>query len=139
MPSSLRFVFVLLGLAAASAPVSIFTLYKQDAQAARANAEAMTGGSVTRGEAAARRYGCNGCHELSVTSAAGGQVGPPLTGFASRAEIAGKFANTPDHLVAWIRFPQRMIPGSGMPDQAIAEADGRDMAAFLYTLRPMAK
>lgn len=136
MPSSLRFVIVLLGIAALTAPASIFVLYDKDQNEARINAEAMTGGSVKRGEAAIRRFGCNGCHVTAVAGT-GGMVGPPLTGFASRAVIAGKFPNTPPNLVAWIRFPQRMVPGNAMPDMGVGEGDARDMAAYLYTRRPV--
>lgn len=137
LPSSARFVLSLLALAALGAPVSIVVIHRQDAQAARINAEAQTGGSVDRGEQAVRRYGCDGCHALSRTKAASGLVGPPLTDFAARAEIAGKFANSPDNLVQWLRHPQQMVPGSGMPEQGMTETDARDLAAYLYTLRPL--
>ncbi|MDE2403226.1 MAG: cytochrome c [Sphingomonadales bacterium] len=135
MPASLRFVLALLGLALIAAPISVSVLLGEEARAARVNAEAMTGGRVARGEAAVRRFGCTGCHAMSVLRGPSGLVGPPLSGIASRAEIAGSLANTPEHMVAWLRFPQQLRPGCGMPQQPMTEAEARDLAAYLYTLR----
>lgn len=135
MPSNLRFVLILLGLAAVSAPVSVAVLHREDTQAARINAEAMTGGNAARGKAALDRYGCKACHLMALTSGPNGAVGPSLSDIAIRAHIDGKFANTPANMIAWLRFPQRLDPGCGMPDQALTEAEARDIAAYLYTLR----
>lgn len=139
MPSSLRFMLVLSALALATGLTSIVVLRQQDVRAARINAEQMTRGNVERGKAAFRRFGCGSCHEAGLGSGATGQVGPPLTGIASRALIAGKLPNTPDRMIFWIRHPQQVVPGNGMPDQGIGEADARDLAAYLYTLRPSAQ
>lgn len=135
MPSSLRFILLLSALAVIAAPISIATIHEQDVREARVNAEQMTHGNAHRGKLAFRRFGCGGCHEAELGSGANGQVGPSLSGIASRTEIAGKLSNTPDHLMLWIRHPQQVIPGNGMPDQGIGEADARDIAAYLYTLR----
>ena len=43
--------------------------------------------------------------------------------------------NTPANLVRWIREPQAVVPGNAMPDMGVSEADARDIAAYLYTLR----
>jgi len=135
MPSSLRFILLLSAMAVIAAPISIAVLHEQDVRAARINAEGMTGGRSDRGEAAFHRLGCGGCHEAAIGSGANGRVAPSLAGIASRAEIAGKLPNTPEHMVRWIRHPQAIIPGNGMPDQGIGDADARDLAAYLYTLR----
>lgn len=135
MPSSLRFVVALLGLAALSAPISFAVIHGQDTRAARLRAEAMTGGQAARGKLAIRRFGCNACHEIRIAGESSGMVGPPLAGVASRAELAGQLPNTPENLIAWIRFPQRLRPGCGMPQQPISEPDARDIAAYLLTLR----
>jgi cytochrome c2 len=135
MPSSLRFILLLCTLAAVAAPISIAVIHEQDAREARINAEQMTHGNAERGEAAVRRYGCDGCHVIEGIGGANGQVGPALSDIASRTEIAGKFPNVPDQMILWLRHPQQMIPGNGMPDQAIGERDARDIAAYLYTLR----
>jgi cytochrome c2 len=38
-------------------------------------------------------------------------------------------------MVTWLRHPQQIVPGNAMPDLGISEADGRDIAAFLETLK----
>ena len=38
-------------------------------------------------------------------------------------------------MTRWLRDPQRVLPGNGMPDQAVTDAEARDMAAYLYTIR----
>ena len=43
--------------------------------------------------------------------------------------------NTPDNLVRWMRNPQSVVPGNAMPDMGVTEAQARDIAAYLYTLR----
>ncbi len=62
-------------------------------------------------------------------------VGPPLAGFAQRSTIAGHAPNTRRHLVDWIREPQRLRPGSAMPDVGVSAADAEDIAAYLESLR----
>jgi cytochrome c2 len=135
MPSSLRFILLLCACAVVAAPISVAVIHRQDVREARINAEQMTHGDVERGKAAIRRYGCGSCHAIQGVSGADGQVGPPLSEIASRAQIAGKLPNLPDQMTLWLRHPQAVIPGNGMPDQAIPERDARDVAAFLYTLR----
>ena len=62
-------------------------------------------------------------------------AGPPLTRIGDRTYIAGMLRNTPANLVRWIREPQAVIPGNAMPNMGVSEADARDIAAYLYTLR----
>jgi cytochrome c1 len=47
--------------------------------------------------------------------------------------LAGRLNNTPANLQAWIRDPQRISPGTAMPDLNVGEGDARDISAFLYT------
>jgi cytochrome c len=35
-------------------------------------------------------------------------------------------------MVRWIRHPQQLVPGSGMPDQGVTGREARDLAAYLY-------
>jgi cytochrome c2 len=135
MPSSLRFVLLLFVLAALSAPVSVYLIERQDSEQARTQAEALTGGHVDAGKSAILRYGCAGCHQIPGVEAAEGKVGPSLKGLAVRAEIAGKLPNQPDKLMLWLRHPQAVDPGNGMPEMGVTPRDARDMAAYLYTLR----
>ena len=97
------------------------------------HAAAATGGDPHRGEAMFIQYGCGSCHGLKHVRKASGTVGPPLDGIAIRAIIAGKLDNTPAHLQTWIRHPQRISPGTAMPDLQVGERDARDISAFLYT------
>ena len=80
-------------------------------------------------------YGCAGCHTVPGVRGADGNVGPPLTRFGDRTYIAGVLRNTPANLVRWIREPQSVVPGNAMPNMGVSEAEARDIAAYLYTLR----
>ena len=133
MPSELRFVLFLVALTAAAGAASVFGIYRQDAAQKRTQAEAMTGGHVAAGKVAIGRYNCGACHSIPGVPGANGVTGPALDGMAVRAQIAGVMANRPDNLIYWLRYPQRVLPRNGMPDQGVSEKDARDMAAFLYT------
>lgn len=98
-------------------------------------AAAMTGGSPARGKETIRRYGCEACHSIPGIAGARGQVGPPLDGIANRTYLAGQLTNTPENLIRWIRDPQSIQPGTAMPELGVTEQDGKDIAAYLYTLR----
>ncbi len=95
----------------------------------------MTGGEPSRGRDIIRRYGCQTCHSIPGVEGARGQVGPSLEGIASRAYLAGKLPNTPANMLKWIREPQEVQPGTAMPELGVTEQDGKDIAAYLYTLQ----
>lgn len=76
---------------------------------------------------------CAACHTVAGTSAQG-QVGPELTGFASREQIAGAIENTPENLAAWLDDPQAIKPGTTMPTLPLSEADILNLVAYLETL-----
>jgi cytochrome c len=132
---SLRFVLLLLGLAAVAGVASVIVLYRQDAAQTRTTAEQITGGHVDAGKVAIKRYGCGACHQIPGISAAEGQVGPSLVAIGTRSEIAGVLVNNPQNLTRWLRHPQDVVSGNGMPDQGITEREARDIAAYLYTIR----
>jgi cytochrome c2 len=98
-------------------------------------AAARTGGDPRRGREIIRHYGCESCHSIPGVAGARGMVGPPLDNIASRSILAGQLANTPENLLRWIRDPQSVEPGTAMPILGVTERDGRDIAAYLYTLR----
>jgi cytochrome c len=133
MSASLRFVLLLLGASTLAAVASIIVLYGQDAAQARITAERITGGHVDAGKAAIGRYGCGACHRIPGISGAVGQVGPSLEGFGTRSEVAGVLVNEPLNLTRWLRRPQEIAPGSGMPDQNITARQARDIGAYLYS------
>jgi cytochrome c len=96
-------------------------------------ATSLTRGNPNNAPRLLRRYGCAGCHSIDGLNGADGLVGPPLQHLRKRTYIAGRFPNTPDTLVRWITYPQKLSPGSAMPDTGITEAEARDVAAYLYT------
>ncbi len=96
---------------------------------------AIVGGNADRGAALIQAFGCGRCHTVPGIENAKGNVGPPLSRVGSRSFIAGLLPNTPPNLVRWLRFPQGVLPGNAMPDMGVDEAQARDIAAYLYTLR----
>jgi cytochrome c len=98
-------------------------------------ARALTGGDPARGRRAIRYHGCGACHDIPGVGGAAATVGPPLGALGRRSYLAGRLPNTADNLIRWIRDPQGVVPGNAMPQMAISEPDGRDIAAYLYTLR----
>lgn len=91
-------------------------------------------GDPHRGKAMIERYGCTSCH--IIPGAAGqGLVGPSLNGIGARLYLAGHYPNVPQNMVRWIRFPAESKPMTAMPDLHVTDRDGRDIAAYLYTLR----
>ena len=93
----------------------------------------VAGGDAARGRAYAERYGCAICH--SGLEGAQGTVGPPLAKISKRAYLGGVLPNTPQNMTAWVWQPQRYAPGTAMPNLGMSEAEARDIAAYLYTLR----
>ncbi|MCU0945292.1 MAG: c-type cytochrome [Rubritepida sp.] len=87
-----------------------------------------------RGRAVIGAHGCGSCHVIPGVVGAVSWVGPPLTEWARRGYVAGRLPNAPENLVAWLRDPQAISPGSAMPDLGLTAAEARDAAAYLYTL-----
>jgi cytochrome c1 len=98
-------------------------------------AQLVAGGDARRGPHLIVAFGCARCHTVPGVEGARGNVGPPLNRFGDRSYIAGMLRNTPPNLVRWIRDPQGVVPGNAMPDMGVSEAEARDIAAYLYTLR----
>jgi cytochrome c2 len=95
----------------------------------------VTGGNPDRGVRAIRHYGCATCHTIPGVPGANSNVGPALAGISGRPYIAGVLTNTPSNLVRWIHHPQQVDPLTAMPDVGLSEADSRDIASYLYTLK----
>jgi cytochrome c2 len=113
--------------------VAVAWKYYDDRHRMRMHAEAITGGDSRRGEALFIQYGCGSCHAVTGVRTATGDVGPPLDGIATRTIIAGHLANNPPNMERWIQDPQRVSPGTAMPDLGVSAGDARDITAFLYT------
>jgi mono/diheme cytochrome c family protein len=92
-------------------------------------------GDIDRGRIALYQHACSACHTIPGITGSSPQVGPPLAGMASRLLIAGKLANTPQNMAAWLRAPKKFDPQTTMPDLNVSEADAQHMAAYLATLR----
>ena len=78
---------------------------------------------------------CMLCHAVRGTTA-NARKAPDLTHVASRARLAaGRLANSPKALAAWITAPQRIKPGVNMPDHLPPADDLAALVAYLETLR----
>ncbi|MCL4767765.1 MAG: c-type cytochrome [Hyphomicrobiaceae bacterium] len=93
----------------------------------------ITGGDASAGRQLIRSYGCGTCHLIDGIAGARGAVGPPLTNFAHRTILAGRYPNAPRNLVPWLMNPQAMAPFTAMPTLGITAQEARDIATFLYT------
>lgn len=94
-----------------------------------------TGGDPHRGAKIIRNVGCGSCHSIPGIADAVGKVGPPLDDIGERTIIAGMLPNTSENMIAWVENPQSIVPGNAMPNTGLTEAQARDVAAYLYTLR----
>jgi len=94
----------------------------------------VAGGDPERGRAVAMNHGCGACHVIPGVRGATSWAGPPLMEWARRGYLAGHLPNSPENLVAWLRDPQAIAPGSAMPNLGLTEAEARDAAAYLFTL-----
>ncbi|WBQ18930.1 MULTISPECIES: c-type cytochrome [Sphingobium] len=107
-------------------------MYVQTQEQHQSRANMITGGAWDRGRFAIERYGCGSCHIIPGIDSGLGKVGPDLTHVAQRAALAGSLGNDPTTMVAWIAHPQKLRPGSGMPEQGVQPQEARDIAAYLY-------
>ena len=92
-------------------------------------------GDAQRGQALLRQYDCGACHRIPGVPTATGVIGPPLDRLGRRVYVAGTLVNTPSELALWIREPQVLKPGTGMPNTNVTARDARDIVAYLYRLR----
>jgi cytochrome c2 len=94
----------------------------------------IAGADPDRGRAVIAEHGCGACHRIPGVAGAVSWVGPPLDEWARRGYVAGRLPNAPENLVAWLRDPQALSPGSAMPNLGLSADQARDAAAYLYTL-----
>jgi cytochrome c len=93
------------------------------------------GGEASRGRDAIIAHGCGGCHVVPGIRTATGRVGPQLRDFRQQVYIAGRLPNQWENLVQWIQNPQHIDPANAMPNLNLTEAEARDIAAYLYSVR----
>jgi cytochrome c oxidase subunit 2 len=78
--------------------------------------------------------GCALCHTVRGTPA-GGRTGPDLTHIAGRSTIAaGTLVNTSSNLKSWIAHPQKIKPGSKMPEVPLTTPELDALVAYLGSL-----
>ena len=91
-------------------------------------------GAAAEGKALYTRSACVGCHTIRGVSA--GALGPDLTHFGGRARFgAGLWPNTAEHVVAWLKDPPALKPGSKMPNLNLSDAEAKALAAYLASLK----
>jgi cytochrome c oxidase subunit 2 len=78
---------------------------------------------------------CANCHRIGGTIA-NGITGPDLTHLGSRETLlAGMMINNEENLSNWIQHPQKIKPGSNMPDFLLSDEEARAIATYLYSLK----
>jgi cytochrome c1 len=97
--------------------------------------QAVQGGDAGAGKRLVTQYQCGACHAIPGIPGAGGDTGPSLEHLGRLSYIAGGIPNRPERLVAWLRDPPALKPGTPMPSLGLSEQEARDMAAYLYSLR----
>ena len=91
-------------------------------------------GEAKRGEAVFLRSGCAACHTVRGTTAIG-EVGPDLTHVASRRTlVAATILNTPEQLARFIRDPDMVKEGIGMPASRLGDEELAALLAYLESL-----
>jgi cytochrome c len=93
-----------------------------------------SGGSPSAGRDAIVAVGCGSCHRIPGIPNANALVGPPLDSWSRRSFIAGTLPNSEPNLVAWVRDPQGIRPGSAMPTLELSDQQVLDIVAYLFTL-----
>ena len=76
-------------------------------------------------------YGCPTCHVIPGVPGAVGKVGPSLESLGQRSYLAGTLQNSPDNLILWIQHPQRIHPGTAMPEMGVTPGDAKEIGTFL--------
>lgn len=91
-------------------------------------------GARERGQVALTQYACPTCHAIPGITGSDVRIAPPLTRIGARMVLAGMLPNTTETMVAWLRDPPALKPGTAMPNLGVSEADARDIAAYLATV-----
>lgn len=93
------------------------------------------GADPAAGRAAISAVACGVCHVIPGIRGANGIVGPSLAGFGKRQLIGGVAPNQPAMLIRWVKDAPSIAPNTGMPELPLTEAQARNVAAYLFTLR----
>jgi cytochrome c1 len=77
---------------------------------------------------------CGACHVIPGVPGAWSRVGPPLKDYKKNVYVAGRYPNTPEVLIRFVRDAPSMSPNTAMPAIEMTEAQARDIVAYLYSL-----
>lgn len=88
-----------------------------------------------RGLQVIEKAGCGACHSVPGLRWPAGSMAAPLDGFGNSPMIAGRLPNQPEVLIRFVQDAPSLDPDSPMPAMPISDAEARDVAAYLYTLR----
>jgi cytochrome c oxidase subunit 2 len=110
---------------------------------AKPTVAAAVGGAAVTGDANAGKTlfqskGCIACHTAAGVQGANGTIGPNLNGIgdaAKRPKLADGAANTPEHIKEWLKDPQKLKPGTMMPNLQLSDKEIDDLTALLLTLK----
>lgn len=95
-------------------------------------------GDVNNGKTLFAQKGCIACHVAQGVPGATGTIGPNLNGIgdpAKRPTLADGAANSAEHVMEWIKDPQKLKPGTMMPNLQLSDKEATDLTAFLMTLK----
>lgn len=121
-----------MGLRVVAQPQAEYDAWIKQMQGLKANPVEPPDAVAARGkELFMSKATCYSCHTIDGTKAQG-QVGPNLTGLATRGTIAaGALENTPDMLAEWIRNPQEIKPRALMPKLTLTDEEIKQLVAYL--------
>jgi cytochrome c oxidase subunit 2 len=103
--------------------------------AQRASGQAVSDDATERGKRLFAQYACGNCHAIAGTEW-NGVAAPALTNFSARQTIsAGVLTNTPENLARYLRDPQAVKPGIGMPNFRLSDDEVQALVAYLESLK----
>jgi mono/diheme cytochrome c family protein len=91
---------------------------------------------LERGRIAVTQYACQSCHVIPGVPGSTVDVGPSLKHLSRQRYIAGYLPNTEDNMARWLREPDKVKPGTAMPNLQVSKRDARDMARWLLSPHP---
>jgi cytochrome c oxidase subunit 2 len=87
---------------------------------------------VTKAGEAVFANKCIQCHAVTTDTPG---AGPNLAGFANRETVAGYRENTKEWLDEWLRDPQKLKPGTMMPQVGLSDQEVGDLVEYLHSLK----
>jgi cytochrome c2 len=128
---------VTLALAACAPPPPPPKPAATDAKPAASTGAAITG-DANNGRTLFTAKGCIACHTAQGVQGATGTIGPNLNGIGDptkRPTLTDGAANSPEHIREWIKDPQKLKPGTMMPNLQLSDKEADDLTALLLTLK----